>query len=149
MTAAYTFQNAVTGKTVTAELFELTDPNLTFNGKNQIEAIRKAVSVKAEFVGKIGKITVTVKQANAVVTDATNAGSYDVWVTCEAGSEYDALTTPMKIGSVILRSEAAGGSSSSVVPPDRCQASMGRSSSSSRPADQAAAAMWPCWWDTA
>ena len=116
VTAAYTFQNAVTGKTVTADLFELTDPNLTFNGKNQIEAIRNAVSVKAEFAGKIGKITVTVKQANAVVTDATNAGSYDVWVTCEAGSEYDALTTPMKIGSVILRSEAAGGGSSSVVP---------------------------------
>lgn len=101
---------------MTADLFELTDPNLTLNGKDQIEAIRKAVSVKAEFAGKIGKITVTVKQANADVTDATNAGSYDVWVTCEAGSEYDALTTPMKIGSVILRSEAAGGGSSSVVP---------------------------------
>ena len=116
VTAAHTFPNAVTGKTVTAELFKLTDPHLTFNGNDQIEAIRKAVSVKAEFAGKIGKITVTVKQADADVTDATNAGSYDVWVTCEAGSEYDALTTPMKIGSVILHSEAAGGGSSSVVP---------------------------------
>ena len=39
--------------------------------------------------------------------------------------------------------------SSSVVPPDRCQASMGPSSSSMRPADQAAAATCPCWWEAA
>ena len=46
--------------------------------------------------------------------------------------------------------EASGSTwSSSVVPPDRCQASMGRSSRSSLPADQAAAAMWPCWWEQA
>ena len=91
---------------VQADMFTITDPKLTFNGNDQIEAIRKAVSVKTEFAGKIGKITVTVKQADADVTDATNAGSYDVWVTCEAGSEYDALTTPMKIGSVRIAQKA-------------------------------------------
>lgn len=106
VTATYTFQNAVTGKTVTAELFALTDPNLTFNGNDQIETIRNAVSVKAEFAGKIGNITVTVKQADADVTDATNAGSYDVWVTCEAGSEYDALATPIRVGSVTIAQKA-------------------------------------------
>lgn len=91
---------------VQADMFTITDPNLTFNGNDQIEAIRNAVSVKAEFAGKIGSIAVTVKQADAGVTDATNAGSYDVWVTCEAGSEYDALTTPMKIGSVTIAQKA-------------------------------------------
>lgn len=91
---------------VQADMFTITDPNLTFNGKDQIEAIRNAVSVKAEFAGKIGSIAVTVKQADADVTDATNAGSYDVWVTCEAGSEYDALTTPIQIGSVTIARKA-------------------------------------------
>ena len=101
-----------TGGTVTnlyavqADMFTITDPNLTFNGNDQIEAIRNAVSVKAEFAGKIGSIAVTVKQADADVTGAINAGSYDVWVTCEAGSEYDALTTPMKIGSVRIAQKA-------------------------------------------
>lgn len=101
-----------TGGTVTnlyavqTDMFTITDPKLTFNGNDQIEAIRKAVSVKTEFAGKIGSIAVTVKQADADVTNATNAGSYDVWVTCEAGSEYDALTTPMKIGSVRIAQKA-------------------------------------------
>ena len=40
-------------------------------------------------------------------------------------------------------------SSSSVVPPDRCQARKGPSSRSVRPADQAAAARCPCWWEQA
>ena len=40
-------------------------------------------------------------------------------------------------------------SSSSVVPPDRCQASSGASNSSRWPTDQAAAAKCPCWWETA
>ena len=91
---------------VQADMFTITDPNLTFNGNDQIEAIRNAVSVKTEFAGKIGSIAVTVKQADVDVTDATNAGSYDVWVTCEAGSKYDALTTPMKIGSVRIAQKA-------------------------------------------
>ena len=91
---------------VQADMFTITDPNLTFNGNDQIEAIRNAVSVKTEFAGKIGNIAVTVKQADVDVTDATNAGSYDVWVTCKAGSKYDALTTPMKIGSVRIAQKA-------------------------------------------
>lgn len=101
-----------TGGTVTnlyavqADMFTITDPKLTFNGNDQIAAIRNAVSVKTEFAGKIGSIAVTVKQADSDVTNATNAGSYDVWVTCEAGSEYDALTTPMKIGSVRIAQKA-------------------------------------------
>ena len=91
---------------VQADMFTITDPKLTFNGNNQIEAIRNAVSVKTEFAEKIGNIAVTVKQADVDVTDATNAGSYDVWVTCEAGSKYDALTTPIQIGSVTIARKA-------------------------------------------
>ena len=94
--------STVDGKTVTADLFTFTAPTLTYNGSDQIAAIQDAVSVKTEFAGKVGTITVTLKQADADVAAATNAGTYDIYVTCDAGTEYDAQTTPIKIGSVTI-----------------------------------------------
>ena len=96
----------VAGKAVTADLFELSALNLVYNGNDQIAAIRNAVSVKTEFAGKVGNITVTLKQADADVAAATNAGTYDIYVTCDAGTEYDAQTTPIKVGSVTIAQKA-------------------------------------------
>ena len=98
--------STVAGKTVTADLFTFTAPTLTYNGSDQIAAIRNAVSVKTEFAGKVGNITVTLKQADADVAAATNAGTYDIYVTCDAGTEYDAQTTPIKVGSVTIAQKA-------------------------------------------
>ena len=98
--------STVDGKTVTADLFTFTAPTLTYNGSDQIAAIQDAVSVKTEFAGKVGNITVTLKQADADVAAATNAGTYDIYVTCDAGTEYDAQTTPIKVGSVTIARKA-------------------------------------------
>ena len=117
VTATYTFQNAVTGKTVTAELFALTDPNLTFNGNDQIEAIRNAVARKPEYAGLVGDFTVIVQRAGAEVTEASDAGSYEIYITCEAGTKYDAQATPLKIGSVRIKSLPSNGGMASVGKP--------------------------------
>ena len=117
VTATYTFQNAVTGKAVTAELFALTDPNLTFNGNDQIEAIRNAVALKPEYAGLVGNFTVIVQRAGAEVTEAADAGSYEIYITCEAGTRYDAQATPLKIGSVRIKSLPSNGSTTSVGKP--------------------------------
>ena len=106
--STYTFDAAVAGKTVTADLFTFTAPTLTYNGSDQSEAIRNAVSVKTAFAGKVGRITVTLKQADADAAAATNAGTYDIYVTCEARTEYDAQTTPIKVGSVTIAEKVLG-----------------------------------------
>ena len=98
----------VAGKAVTADLFELSALNLVYNGNDQIAAIQNAVSVKTEFAGKVGTITVTLKQADADAAAATNAGTYDIYVTCKAGAEYDATATPIKVGSVTIVPKVLG-----------------------------------------
>ena len=87
--------------TVTADLFDFNVPALTFNGNDQSAAVKAAVRLKAGLAGKVGEITVLVRQSN-VETIAQNAGTYDVYVTAAEGTEYEALTVPLKLGSVTI-----------------------------------------------
>ena len=103
----------VKGKTASADMFTLTDPVLTYNTQNQIDAIEKAVALKADYTNKVGVTTVTVVQNNATVTEAINAGEYEVYVSCTAGTEYDALDKTLlgtvTIGKAIYGDCAAAG----------------------------------------
>lgn len=87
--------------TVTADLFDFNAPALTFNGSDQSDAVKAAAHLKDGLAGKVGEITVTIRQGNAEVT-AWNAGDYDVYVTAAEGTEYEALTQPLKLGSVTI-----------------------------------------------
>ena len=102
---------------VSADMFTLTDPNLTENGSDQIEAIRNAVARKPEYAGLVGDFTVIVQRAGTEVTSATDAGVYEIYITCEKGSKYDAQATPLKIGSVRIKSLPSNGSTASVGKP--------------------------------
>ena len=112
-----------TGGTVTdlyavqADMFTITDPNLTENGRDQIEAIRNAVALKPEYAGLVGDFTVIVQRAGAAVTEAADAGSYEIYITCAAGTKYDAQATPLKIGSVQIKSLPSNGSTASIGKP--------------------------------
>ena len=87
--------------TVTADLFDFNAPALTFNGNDQSAAVKAAVRLKAGLAGKVGEITVRICQSD-VETIAQNAGTYDVYVTAAEGTEYEALTVPLKLGSVTI-----------------------------------------------
>ena len=87
--------------TVTADLFNFTAPTLTYDGHDQTDAVKAAVSLKDGLTGKVGEITAIIKQADTEIT-ALNAGAYDVYVTAAEGSEYEALTQPLKLGSVTI-----------------------------------------------
>lgn len=87
--------------TVTADLFDVNAPALTFNGSDQSDAVKAAAHLKDGLAGKVGEVTVTIRQGNAEVT-AWNAGDYDVYVTAAEGTEYEALTQPLKLGSVTI-----------------------------------------------
>ena len=102
---------------VQADMFTITDPNLTENGRDQIEAIRNAVALKPEYAGLVGDFTVIVQRAGAAVTEAADAGSYEIYITCEAGTKYDAQATPLKIGSVQIKSLPSNGSTASIGKP--------------------------------
>ena len=91
--------------TVTADLFDFNAPALTFNGNDQSAAVRAAVRLKDGLAGRIGEITVLVRQSN-VGAIAQNAGTYDVYVTAAEGTEYEALTAPLKLGSVTIAPKA-------------------------------------------
>ena len=91
----------VKGKTASADMFTLTDSGLTYNTQNQIDAIEKAVALKADYTNKVGVTTVTVAQNGATVAEAINAGEYEVYVSCAAGTEYDALVKT-KLGTVTI-----------------------------------------------
>ena len=112
-----------TGGTVTdlyavqADMFTITDPNLTENGSDQIEAIRNAISLKPEYARLVGDYTVIVKRAGTEVTSATDAGVYEIYITCEAGTKYDAQATPLKIGSVRIKSLPSNGGTASIGKP--------------------------------
>ena len=98
-------------------MFTITDPNLTENGRDQIEAIRNAVARKPEYAGLVGNFTVIVKHAGAEVREAADAGSYEIYITCEAGTKYDAQATPLKIGSVRIKSLPSNGGTASIGKP--------------------------------
>lgn len=102
---------------VQADMFTITDPNLTENGRDQIEAIRNAVALKPEYAGLVGDFTVIVQRAGAAVTEAAGAGSYEIYITCVAGTKYDAQATPLKIGSVQIKSLPSNGSTASIGKP--------------------------------
>ena len=102
---------------VQADMFTITDPNLTENGRDQIEAIRNAVALKPEYAGLVGDFTVIVQRAGAAVTEAADAGSYEIYITCAAGTKYDAQATPLKIGSVQIKSLPSNGSTASIGKP--------------------------------
>ena len=102
---------------VQADMFTITDPNLTENGSDQIEAIRNAISLKPEYARLVGDYTVIVQRAGAAVTEAADAGSYEIYITCEAGTKYDAQATPLKIGSVRIKSLPSNGSTASIGKP--------------------------------
>ena len=87
--------------TVTADLFDFNAPALTFNGNDQIDAVKAAVRLKDGLAGKVGEITVLVRQRD-ILTIAQNAGTYDVYVTAAEGTAYEALTVPLKLGSVTI-----------------------------------------------
>lgn len=90
--------------TVTADLFDFNAPVLTYSGNNQSDAVRAAVRLKNGLAGKVGEITVIIMQGNAEIA-ARNAGDYDIYVTTAEGSEYAALTQPLKLGSVTIASK--------------------------------------------
>ena len=92
-------------KAVTSDLFDFAAPPLTFNGNDQSDTVKAAVSLKEGLAGKVGEITVIIKQGDDEVT-ALNAGTYDVYVTAAEGSEYEALTEPLKLGSVTISPKA-------------------------------------------
>lgn len=102
---------------VQADMFTITDPNLTENDRDQIEAIRNAVALKPEYAGLVGDFTVIVQRAGAAVTEAADAGSYEIYITCAAGTKYDAQATPLKIGSVQIKSLPSNGSMASIGKP--------------------------------
>ena len=85
--------------TVTADLFDFNAPALTFNGNDQSDTVKAAVRLKDGLAGKVGEITVLVCQMD-IPTIAQNAGTYDVYVTAAEGTAYEALTVPLKLGSV-------------------------------------------------
>lgn len=87
--------------TVTADLFDFNAPVLTYSGNDQSDAVRAAVRLKNGLAGKVGEITVIIMQGNAEIA-ARNAGDYDIYVTTAEGSEYAALTQPLKLGSVTI-----------------------------------------------
>ena len=87
--------------TVTVDLFDFNAPALTFNGNDQSDTVKAAVRLKTGLSGKVGAITVLVRQMD-IPTIAQNAGTYDVYVTAAEGTEYEALTAPLKLGSVTI-----------------------------------------------
>ena len=87
--------------TVTADLFDFNAPVLTYSGNDQSDAVRAAVRLKNGLAGKVGEITVIIMQGNAEIA-ARNAGDYDIYVTTAEGSEYAALTQPLKLGSMTI-----------------------------------------------
>ena len=92
---------SVTGKAVTVDMFGFNAPTLTYTGSDQIGAIKGSVALKADYTNKVGVTTVTVVQNNATITEAINAGEYEVYVSCTAGTEYDALAQT-KLGTVTI-----------------------------------------------
>ena len=104
---------SVTGKAVTTDMFDFNALALTYTGSDQINAIKGAVALKTNYTSKVGVTTVTVVQNNATVTEAINAGEYEVYVSCTAGTEYDALDKTLlgtvTIGKAIYGDHAAAG----------------------------------------
>ena len=92
---------SVTGKAVTTDMFDFNALALTYTGSDQINAIKGAVALKTNYTSKVGVTTVTVVQNNATVTEAINAGEYEVYVSCAAGTAYDALDKTL-LGTVTI-----------------------------------------------
>lgn len=93
--------DAIPGKTAEAGLFTFNAPALTYSGADQIDAVKSAAALKSAYADMIGAPTITVKQGDTVVTEAKNAGSYDVYVSCAAGTVYDAVSDLM-LGTVTI-----------------------------------------------
>ncbi len=74
-----------------ADFFTFAAPDLTYTAENQLDTIKSAVQLKQEYSDKVDEVAVTVKQNGSEVTEAKNAGAYDVFVSCEAGADYGAL----------------------------------------------------------
>lgn len=91
----------VKGKTATADMLTLTDPGLTYNGNDQIDAIKNSVALRTNYTDKVGVPTVTVGQNGNDVTSAVNADEYEVYVSCDEGTEYDALAKTL-LGTVAI-----------------------------------------------
>ena len=92
---------SVTGKAVTVDMFDFNAPTLTYTGSDQIGAIKGSVALKTDYTDKVGVTTVTVVQNGATVAEAINAGEYEVYVSCTAGTEYDALDKTL-LGTVTI-----------------------------------------------
>ncbi|MEE0989950.1 MAG: starch-binding protein [Paludibacteraceae bacterium] len=76
--------------TATSANFTISNTTFTYNEKKQTPTIIPGTGV--------GAATTTYKQGDTTVESPTNAGTYDIYVTTEAGTGYCAITDPMKIG---------------------------------------------------
>ena len=92
--ADYTI-SAVSGLALTADQFTFTAPELTYNGKTQIEVIKAAATA----VEGVGTTTYSVKKGGTSVTEAVDAGEYTLFVSTADGTIYN-VGTEIELGTV-------------------------------------------------
>ena len=80
--------------TATSANFTISNTTFTFDGNKHTPTVTPKAGV--------GAATITYKQGNNTVADPINAGTYDIYVTTNAGTGYCAITTATKIGTFTI-----------------------------------------------